>query len=224
MRAGECEAAVDAALPVIERDPPFTAEQTLPELIQAAVCCGNREVAARAFATLDKRTRAAGTAWALGLRARCLALISEGERAEQAYVEGISQLERSRAAVDLARAHLLYGQWLRRAKRRREARRELRTAEAMYDGMGAEGFAANARDELRASGERARSRSPETEFDLTLQEARVANLAAEGSTNTEIAEQLFISRRTVEYHLGKVFRKLGVRSRSQLVHKLAGRG
>jgi DNA-binding CsgD family transcriptional regulator len=156
------------------------------------------------------------------VRARCLALISDGERAEQAYVEAISQLERSSAAIDLARAHLLYGEWLRRAKRRRDARRQLRTAEAMYDAMSAGGFAAHAREELRATGERARSRSPETAFDLTPQEARVANLAAEGSTNNEIAEQLFISRSTVEYHLAKVFRKLGVRSRSQLVHALPG--
>jgi DNA-binding CsgD family transcriptional regulator len=222
--AGDCETAVDTALPVVERDLPFTAEQTLPELVQAAVCCGNHDAAISAFRTLDERTSAAGTAWALGLRARCLALISAGERAEQAYVEAISQLEHSRAAVDLARAHLLYGRWLRRAKRRQDARRQLRSAEAMYDAMGADGFAAQARDELRATGERARWRTPETEFDLTPQESRVANLAAEGSTNSEIAEQLFISQSTVEYHLGKVFRKLGVRSRSQLVHQLAGRG
>ncbi len=222
--AGDCETAVDAALPVVERDPPFTTEQTLPELVQAAVCCGNYEAAVSAFRTLDERTSAVGTAWALGLRARCLALISAGERAEQAYVEAISRLEHSRAAVDLARAHLLYGRWLRRAKRRQDARHQLRSAEAMYDAMGADGFAAQARDELRATGERARSRIPGTEFDLTPQESRVANLAAEGSTNSEIAEQLFISASTVEYHLGKVFRKLGVRSRSQLVHQLAGRG
>lgn len=218
--AGECGAAVDAALPVIEHDPVLTAEMTLPVLIQAAVCSGNREAAVSAFATLDDRSSAAGTAWALGVRARCLALISDGERAEQAYVEAISQLERSLAAVDLARAHLLYGQWLRRAKRRRDARRQLRRAEDMFDAMGADGYAAQARDELRATGERARARSPETEFDLTPQEARVASLAAEGSTNSEIAEKLFISPSTVEYHLGKVFRKLGVRSRSQLVHAL----
>ncbi|HKD89029.1 MAG TPA: LuxR C-terminal-related transcriptional regulator [Streptosporangiaceae bacterium] len=222
LSAGECEAAVDAALPVIENDPVLTAEHTLPVLIHAAVCSGNREAAVSAFATLDDRSSAAGTAWARGVRARCLALISDGERAEEAYVEAISQLEHSIAAVDLARAHLVYGQWLRRAKRRRDARSQLRTAERMYDAMGADGFAAQARDELRASGERARSRSPETQFDLTPQEARVAKLAAEGSANREIAEQLFISPSTVEYHLGKVFRKLGVRSRGQLVHALPG--
>jgi DNA-binding CsgD family transcriptional regulator len=224
LSAGECEAAVDAAQLVIEHDPVLTAEQTLPVLVQAAVCSGNREVASSAFAILDDRASAAGTAWALGVRACCLALISDGERAEHAYVEAISQLEHSLAAVDLARAHLVYGKWLRRAKRRRDARRQLRRAEAMYAAMGAEGFVAQAREELRATGERARSRTPETEFDLTPQEARVANLAAEGSTNSEIAEQLFISPSTVEYHLGKVFRKLGVRSRSQLVHQLPGRG
>ena len=218
--AGECEAAVDAAVPVMEHDQAFTAEVILPELIQAAVRCGNRQAAVSAFATLEGRATASGTAWALGVRARCLALISDGERADQAYLESISQLERSLAAADLARAHLLYGQWLRRANRRRDARGHLRTAEAMYDAMGAEGFTEQARDELRATGERARLRTPETEFDLTAQEARIANLAAEGSTNHEIAEQLFISLSTVEYHLGKVFRKLGVKSRSQLVHAL----
>jgi DNA-binding CsgD family transcriptional regulator/tetratricopeptide (TPR) repeat protein len=222
LTAGECEAAADTALSVVEHDPPYTTEMILPELVQAAICSGNRDTAAKAFAILDGRATASGTAWALGVRARCLGLISDGKQAEDAYLESITQLEHSLSAVDLARAHLLYGQWLRRAKRRREARRELRTAEAMYNSMGADGFAVQARAELRASGERARSRTPETAFDLTPQEARVASLAAEGSTNSEIAEQLFISPGTVEYHLVKVFRKLGVSSRSQLVHRLPG--
>jgi DNA-binding CsgD family transcriptional regulator len=222
LTAGECEAAADTALSVVEHDPPYTAEMILPELVQAAICSGNHDTAARAFAILDGRATASGTAWALGVRARCLGLISDGKRAEDAYLESIRQLEHSLSAVDLARAHLLYGQWLRRAKRRRDARRELRTAEAMYNSMGAEGFAVQARAELRASGERARSRTPETALDLTPQEARVASLAAEGSSNSEIAEQLFISPGTVEYHLVKVFRKLGVSSRSQLVHRLPG--
>jgi DNA-binding CsgD family transcriptional regulator len=223
LRAGQCEAAVDAALPVVQDNPPFMAETILPELIEAAVRSDNQDVALSAFATLEERTRAAGTPWALGVRARCQALLDDGSDTEAAYIEAISQLERSHAAVDLARAHLQYGQWLRRAKRRREARQQLRTAEDMFHAMGAAPFAEQARSELRATGERARARSPETEFDLTPQESRVANLAAGGLTNSEIAEQLFISPSTVEYHLGKVFRKLGVRSRTELAHQSPGR-
>jgi DNA-binding CsgD family transcriptional regulator len=221
--AGQPQEALDAGLAVVDHDPAFTAEQTLPELVEAAVRSDNQAAAARTFATLDSRATAAGTAWALGVRARSEALIADGERAEQAYAESISHLKQSRAIVDLARAHLLYGQWLRRGKRRRDARRQLRTAEAMYDGMGADGFAARARDEIRATGERARSRSPETTSELTPQEARVATLAAEGATNSEIAGQLFISPSTVDYHLAKVFRKLGLRSRTQLARRLSSR-
>jgi len=223
LHAGYCEAAVDAALPVIKDDPPFTAERTLPTLIEAAVRCDRREVARSAFATLTERTMAAGTPWAHGLRARCRALLTEGSESEAAHIEAISQLGRSQATIDLARAHLQYGQWLRRAKRRREARRQLRTAEDLFHAMGASGLAEQASSELRATGERARRRTPETEVDLTPQEARVANLAAEGSTNSEIAEHLFISPSTVDYHLGKVFRKLGVTSRTQLRHHLPAR-
>jgi DNA-binding CsgD family transcriptional regulator len=223
LTAGRFEAAVDAALPVIHDDPVFTAETTLPALIEAAVRSDHHQVAHSAFATLADRTKTAGTPWALGLRARCQALLEGRSNAEASYVEAIGQLGRSRAAVDLARAHLLYGQWLRRAKRRRDARRQLRTAEDMFHAMGANGFAQQARSELRATGERARKRTPDTEFDLTPQEARIAKLAAGGATNTEIAEQLFISPSTVDYHLGKVFRKLGATSRTQLAHQLPGR-
>jgi DNA-binding CsgD family transcriptional regulator len=222
LAAGEPQAAVEAGSLVIDHDPAFTAEHTMPELVEAAVRSGDQTTAARAFAILDRRARTAGTAWALGLRARAQALMSDGERAEDAYAESISQLERSRATVDLARGHLLYGQWLRRGKRRREARQQLRIAESMYSAMNAEGFATKARDELRATGESARKRTPQTDLELTPQESRVANLAAEGSTNSEIAAQLFISPSTVEYHLAKVYRKLGVRSRTQLALKLPG--
>jgi len=222
LRAGQCEAAVDTALSVIREDPAFTAETTLPTLIEAAIRSDQQDVARSAFATLAERTTAAGTPWAHGLRARCQALLEEGDAAEDAYRESIRQLGRSRATLDLARAHLMYGQWLRRAKRRRDARRQLRTAEDMFHAMGAAGFAEEASSELRATGERARKRSPETEFELTPQEGRVAHLAANGSTNSEIAEQLFISPSTVDYHLGKVFRKLGVTARAQLAHHLPG--
>jgi DNA-binding CsgD family transcriptional regulator len=223
MRAGQFEAAVDAALPVIHGDVPFIAETILPELIEAAVRSEQREAARSAFATLAHRTATAGTSWALGIRARCQALLEDGSDAEAAYLEAISQLGRSHAAMDLARAHLLYGQWLRRAKRRRDARGHLRIAEDMFHTMGAIGLADQAGSELRATGERARTRSPNTEFDLTPQEARVAKLAADGLTNSEIAEQLFISPSTVDYHLGKVFRKLGVTSRAQIAHRLPSR-
>jgi DNA-binding CsgD family transcriptional regulator len=222
-QAGQFEAAVDAALPVIHDNTPFMAETTLPELIEAAVRSDQAEVARSAFATLAERTTTAGTPWALGIRARCQALLDGGGDAEAAHLEAISQLESSHAAVDLARAHLQYGQWLRRAKRRRDARGHLRAAEATFDVMGAAGFAEQARSELHATGERARKRTPQTEFDLTAQEARVARLAAGGATNSEIAGQLFISPGTVEYHLGKVFRKLGIRSRIELAHQLPGR-
>ena len=218
--AGEPEAAIDAALPVIDHDPAFTTEHMLPELVEAGIRAGDRKTAEAAFAALDSRARTSGTKWALGLRARALALVSDGDRAEEAYAESISYLERSRATIDLARARLVYGQWLRRGKRRREARRQLRVAESMYDAMGAAGMAAKAREELSATGERARPRTPDTERELTAQESRVAHLATEGATNSEIAARLFISPSTVEYHLAKVYRKLGIRSRSQLANKL----
>jgi len=223
LRAGQFEAAVDAALPVIKNDIPYNTETLLPELIEAAVRSENQDVARSAFVILAERTRTAGTPWALGLRARCHALLEQGSNAEAAYAEAISQLGRSHAALDLARAHLQYGQWLRRARRRRDARRQLRAAEDMFHAMGAVGFADEANGELRATGERARKRAPETEVELTPQEARVAHLAADGLANSDIAEQLFISPSTVDYHLGKVFRKLGVTSRTQLARHLPGR-
>jgi DNA-binding CsgD family transcriptional regulator len=218
------DAAVTAAQPVIEDDPAFTAEEAMPELVEAAVRSGNREIAAEAAETLSQRALAAGTPWALGVRARCQALLDDGQHAEDAYQESISELKQSRAIVDLARTYLLYGQWLRRAKRRRDARHQLRTAHDMFTGMGANGFAEQAAAELRASGERARSRGAQTAFELTPREARVAELAAEGLSNNEIAAQLFISPSTVEYHLGKVFRKLNVTARGQLARRLPAQG
>jgi len=223
MSAGQFQAGFEAASHVVRDDLPFTGEQALAELVEAAVRSGHHETAAGAFAVLADRTSAADTPWALGVRARCQALLADGNGAEGAYAEAISQLERSRAAPDLARTHLLYGQWLRRAKRRIDARGQLRTAHAMFQDMSADGFARQAASELRASGERARSRTPETELDLTPQETRVAKLAADGAANNEIAAQLFISPGTVQYHLAKVFRKLGITSRSQLASQLPGR-
>jgi DNA-binding CsgD family transcriptional regulator len=218
--AGNYDAAVDNATAVVRDDLPFLAELVLPELVEAASRTGRRAEAATAFGTLSERALAAGTARALGVRARCEALCSEDGRAEDAYQEAVGHLEHSSAAVELARAHLHYGQWLRRSKRRRDARRELRAAYDMFDRMGAEAFAARAATELSATGERAQPRTSATTADLTPQEARVAGLAVEGVTNNQIAAQLFISPRTVEYHLRKVFRKLGVSSRSQLARRL----
>ncbi len=215
---GDYAAAMSSAETVIENDPAYTAEVALPELIEAAVRAGDREAAATAHKTLSERALAAGTPWALRLRARCEALLAEGADAEGCYLESISQLKRSRMAVDLAHAHLLYGQWLRRAKRRRDARQELRTAHEMFAAMGAERFAKQAAAELRATGESART--PETAIDLTPQEARVADLAAAGASDSEIAAQMFISPSTVDYHLRKVFRKLNVTSRTQLAGRL----
>ena len=217
---GDYAAAMSYAQTVIEDDPAYTAEGTLPELIEAAVRAGDYEAAATAHKTLSERALAAGTPWALGLRARCEALLAEGADAEGCYLESISQLKRCRMAVDLARTHLLYGQWLRRAKRRRDARHELRTAHDMFAAMGADRFAEQAAAELRATGERARARTPETAVDLTPQETRVADLAAAGASDSEIAAQLFISPSTVDYHLRKVFRKLHVTSRTQLAGRL----
>jgi len=218
--AGDYAAAMSSALTVFENDSIYTVARTLPELIEAAFRAGEREVAATAYETLSQRALAAGTPWALGLRARCAALLAEGAEAEDAFRESIGQLERCRMAVDLARAHLLYGQWLRRVKRRRDARAELSTAYDMFAPMGAERFAGLAAAELRSVGERARAQVPETVIGLTPHESRIADLAASGASNSEIAAQLFISPSTVEYHLRKVFRKLNVTSRTQLAGRL----
>jgi DNA-binding CsgD family transcriptional regulator len=217
---GDYQAAMSAALAVVDDDPAFTAEAALPELIEAATRGGHRQAAATAYETLSQRALAAGTSWALGVRARCQALLDEDGNAEDAYRESLRQLAQSRVTIELARTHLLYGQWLRRAKRRRDARQELRTAQDMFAAMGADYFTEVAGTELRATGERARARKPETTFDLTPQEARVAGLVAGGASNIEIAAQLFISPSTVEYHLRKVFRKLNVTSRTQLARSL----
>jgi DNA-binding CsgD family transcriptional regulator len=169
-------------------------------------------------------TRASGTDWALGIQLRSRALLSDGEIAERHYREAIARLRRTRIRFELARAHLLYGEWLRRERRRVDAREQLRGAEEMFLRFGAEAFAGRARIELKATGERARKRSPETRDELTPREAQISRLVAEGQTNQEIAAQLFISASTVDYHLRKAFRKLGVKSRTQLAHRVLGAG
>jgi DNA-binding CsgD family transcriptional regulator len=192
----------------------------LPELVEAAARTGARELAADADRRLTDRSGASGTDWALGIAARSHALVVEDERADDLYAEAIERLSRTRVAVDSARAHLLYGEWLRRQSRRVDARKELRIAHEMFTDFGMEAFAERARVELEATGEHARTRTVETLGDLTPQESQISRLVAQGHTNREIAAQLFISTSTVEYHLRKVFRKLGVKTRTQLANRM----
>jgi DNA-binding CsgD family transcriptional regulator len=188
----------------------------LVELVEAAVRCGETARAADAARRLTRMTRPSGTPWALGIEARSRALVSEGEAAERLYREAIGQLGQCRGAVALARAHLIYGEWLRRENRRTDARAQLRTAYDMFAGMGAEAFAERARRELLATGETVRKRTVEVPETLTPQERQIARRARDGQPNTEIAAELFLSTRTVEWHLRKVFAKLGISSRRQL--------
>jgi DNA-binding CsgD family transcriptional regulator len=188
----------------------------LPELIEAASRSGKADRAADALHRLAEVTRAAGTDWALGIEARSAALLNEGEVAERLYQEAIERLGRTAARLELARAHLLYGESLRRVNRRSDARDELRAAHELFVELGAEDFAERARRELLATGETARKRSVETRYELTAQEEQIARRADEGRTNPEIAMELFISARTVEWHLSKVYMKLGIRSRREL--------
>jgi DNA-binding CsgD family transcriptional regulator len=188
----------------------------LAELIEAGARSGKVELAADALGRLSQTTTASGTGWALGVEARSRALLSEGETAERLYRDAIDRLRRTRVRVELARGHLLYGEWLRRENRRLDARDQLQRAHDQFSQFGMEAFAERARVELEASGERARKRTVETRDDLTPQEAHICRLAAGGATNQEIGAQLFISPSTVDYHLRKAFRKLGVKSRHQL--------
>ena len=200
---------------------PAVANWGLIELIEAAARSGRTELAADAIDRLSKMTSASGTDWALGVEARSRALLSEGDAAERLYREAIERLSRTRVRLELARSHLLYGEWLRRAGRRRDARAPLRTAHEMLTAMGAEAFAERARRELLVTGEKARTRSVETRDELTAQEMQIARLASNGRTNAEIGAQLFISPRTVEWHLRNVFGKLDIRSRRELAIALA---
>jgi DNA-binding CsgD family transcriptional regulator/tetratricopeptide (TPR) repeat protein len=188
----------------------------LPELIEAAARTSDTGIAASALTRLAEFTQAGGTDFGLGVEARSRALLSAGEKAENLYREAIERLGRTRLRPDLARAHLVYGEWLRRENRRTDAREQLRTAHDMLAGMGAEAFAERARHELLATGETVRQRSAEPVSTLTAQEAHIARLAADGHTNPEIAAQLFLSARTVEWHLRKIFSKLGIGSRREL--------
>jgi DNA-binding CsgD family transcriptional regulator len=199
----------------------FVSSWALAELIEAASRSRAPGQATRALTRLEHDTAVAGTDWALGIAARSRALLTDGDAAERLYREAIDRLGRTRLAPELARAHLLYGEWLRREHRRLDARREVRTAHELFTDLGVGAFARRARLELEATGERARKRTVDMRDRLTPQETQIARLAAEGHTNREIASRLFISASTVEYHLRKAFRKLDVGSRTQLARRLS---
>jgi ATP/maltotriose-dependent transcriptional regulator MalT len=220
---GRYQDALDAAEQASERpdELPFAA-CGLVELIEAASRTGKVSGAADALERLAQSTRASGTDWALGIEARAGALLTEGEAAERLYREAIDRLGHARVRGALARAHLLYGEWLRRERRRLDAREQLRIAHEMLLTMGMQAFAERAERELLATGETARKRAVETSSQLTPQEAQVARLARDGLSNPEIGAHLFISASTVDYHLHKVYRKLGISSRMQLHRVLPG--
>jgi DNA-binding CsgD family transcriptional regulator len=193
----------------------------LVELVEAASRAGQRDVAASALRSLAESTRTGGTDWALGVEARSRALVDGGADAESHHREAVERLGRTRMTTELARAHLLYGEWLRRERRTHDARAQLARAYELFSTMGAEAFAERTARELRASGGSARKRTTSRSSDLTPQEAQIARLAGQGLSNPEIAGRLFLSARTVEYHLHKVFAKLQVTSRHQLAVALS---
>ena len=218
----------DEALAAAEQSSEYPDEQgsatwSLVELIEAAARTGQPERGTAALRRLAESTSASGTDWALGIQTRSQALLSSGELADRLYREAIQRLSRTRIRAELARAHLLYGEWLRRQNRRVDAREQLRCGYEMLTAMGIEGFAERARRELLATGENVRKRTVETAGELTVQEAEIARLAADGQTNPEIGAKLFLSPRTVEWHLRKVFTKLGISSRKELREALPGR-
>ena len=188
----------------------------LPELVEAAARGGDAELARAALERLAVTTQPSGTDYALGIEARCRALLSDRAGADYLYREAIDRLSRTQLRPELARAHLLYGEWLRREGRRVDAREQLRTAHDLLVAIGMEAFAERARRELNATGEKVRKRSVETRDELTAQERQIARMAREGLSNPEIGARLFLSARTVEWHLRKVFTKLGISSRKAL--------
>jgi DNA-binding CsgD family transcriptional regulator len=218
---GRHDAARDAAWELFESDPIGYGSHLVPELAEAAARTDDLASLQHALDWLSERTRVIRSGWATGMEARVRALLSDGEVADGQYRQSIEHLSGTRLRLELARSHLLYGEWLRRERRRLDAREHLRTALEAFGSMGAEAFARRAQRELLASGERARKRTVDTLDQLTPQEAQIAHLAANGQTNREISAQLFISPSTVEYHLHKVFRKLAVRSRTELARRMA---
>ena len=215
---GQYDQALADARRSYEREDIMSYGWALAECVEAGVRVRNMDEASAAFDRLSERTRASGTDWALGVEARCRGLLNDDEGG---YRESIERLARSRAAVELARSQLCYGEWLRRVNRRSDAREPLRTAHETFNRMGAHAFAERARRELLATGETVRKRAGRTREALTPQEVHVAVMARDGHTNPEIGARFFISPRTVEYHLHKVFRKLNIAGRRDLRDALA---
>ena len=216
------EAAASAQLAAANTSNPWFSMWALPELVEAGARCGASQSAREALERLAESTQASGTDWGLGIEARSRALLSEGENAERLHQEAIERLGRTQVRPELARAHLLYGEWLRREHRRVDAREQLRTAHATLSDMGMVAFAERARRELAATGETVRKRTVETRDDLTRQERQIARLAEDGLSNPEIGARLFLSPRTVEWHLRNVYTKLGIHSRRGLSSALLG--
>jgi len=216
--SGRYSEALARAVEVFDQDPPKLGTQILPDLIEAAVRTGDMDAAASALERLSARTRSSGTDQASGLLARSKALLSDDGEAR--YREAIEHLRRPDTGIDLARAHLLYGEWLRRQRRRRDAREQLRAAQELFDSVGFAAFTHRVSVELHATSEAARKRKGDGGNGLTPQEAEIAGLVADGLSNRQVAGRMYISQNTVEYHLRKVFRKVGVRSRTQLARAM----
>jgi DNA-binding CsgD family transcriptional regulator len=213
---GDYRAALSPASRLFEEDAPARGNEVLPEIVEAGVRCGEPEVAARACERLTARATIAATPWALGLLARSNALLAADSEAEAFYREALALLGETSIVTDVARTELLFGEWLRRIGRGSEARKHLGAALRAFESMGARLFEERARREFTAAGGRARRRRLDPTNELTPQESQVTRLAAAGATNAEIAAQLFISSATVDYHLRKVFRKLGISTRRAL--------
>jgi DNA-binding CsgD family transcriptional regulator len=199
---------------------PWASMWALPELVEAAARVGNEELARSALGRLSETSGTCDTDWALGIAARCRALVSDGAAADELYREAIERLGRTEIRTELARGHLVYGEWLRGENRHADAAAQLRTAHDQFTAIGMEAFAERARKELLAIGERVRHRAVKMRDDLTPQERQIAFLARDGLSNPEIGSRLFLSPRTIEWHLGNAFTKLGIRSRRELSNAL----
>jgi DNA-binding CsgD family transcriptional regulator len=217
---GNYRAAVECLTPAFVDGTPLVATQVLPDLVEASARADETELAQEALERLAERAGACRTPLASGLLARSKAVVANSEEAQEGFQEALQLLDGSRSLPQLARTHLLYGEWLRRRRLRRDARDQLRTALDMFEAMGLDAFAERTRAELRTTGERVRKKALGHAEELTPREAQIAALVSEGQGNREIAAQLFVTPSTVEYHLRNVFRKVGVTSRTQLAHQL----